>query len=103
MTTSANTLHSNQDVSLLVELTGKNRQGVSTKSGSPRPWFAIGAFATLPGVKYPQAIELFTFDASAVKPAGVYSIPLIATVKDGRPAFDLDLSAAQPVQSRASA
>ena len=75
----------------------------SSKSATPRPWFAIGAFATLPGVKYPQAIELFTFDAASVKPAGLYSIPMVATVKDGRPAFDLDLSAAQPVVNKAPA
>jgi|TARA_Y100000996_G_scaffold407340_1_gene384832 hypothetical protein len=96
-------LSSNQDISLQIELTGKNRSGVSSKSGTPRPWFAIGAFATLPGVKYPQAIELFTFDAASVKPAGLYSIPMVATVKDGRPAFDLDLSAAQPVVNKAPA
>lgn len=89
--------HAAQNINLQVEFTGVQRQGVSNKGQTPRPYWILQAFAQLPGIKYPQAIELFTFDATQVKPAGVYSIPLVASVKDNRPAFDLDLSAAQPV------
>lgn len=86
-------------ISLRIELTGNQRTGTSNKSGTPRQYFILSAFANLPGVKYPQACEIFTFDASAVKPAGLYDVPLVASIKDGRPAFDLDFSAAQPVKA----
>lgn len=86
-----------QVITLQVEFTGHQRQGVSNKGASPRPYWILQAFAQLPGIKYPQAIELFTFDAAQVKPAGIYTVPLVASVKDNRPAFELDLSAAQPV------
>lgn len=89
-------------ITLQVEFTGHNRSGTSNKSGQPRPYWIMGAFAQLPGIKYPQAIELFTFDVAHVKPAGVYSVPLLASVKDNRPAFELDLAAAQPVPAAAA-
>ncbi|HCA1453243.1 TPA: hypothetical protein MNK97_005586 [Klebsiella pneumoniae] len=89
-------------ISLQVEFTGQNRDGVSNKGPVPKPYWIMGAYALLPGLKYPQAIELFTTKATDVKPAGVYEIPLVASVKDGRPSFDLDLSAARPVAARAA-
>lgn len=87
-----------QPIKLQVEFTGQNRSGTSNKGPQPRPYWILGAFAQLPGIKYPQAIELFTFDVANVKAPGAYLIPLIASVKDNRPAFELDLSAAEPVQ-----
>jgi hypothetical protein len=88
-----------QQIIITVEFTGQNRSGLSTKSGTPKPYWILGAFAELPGIKYPQAIELFTSDAAQVKAPGKYAVPLIASVKDNRPAFELDLLAAQPVQA----
>lgn len=82
-----------------VEFTGENRQGIS-KGG--KPFFVLGAFASLPGVKYPQAMEIFTMDPSQVKMPGAYQVPLITSVKEGRLAIDLDLPAAQPVQAGAN-
>lgn len=90
-------------ISLQVEFTGENRNGVSMKSGSPKPWWSLGAYAHLPGHKYPQAIEVFCSDAALVKAPGLYELPLVASVKDGRPSFDLDLSAARPVAARTAA
>lgn len=88
-----------QPISLRVEFTGENRTVVSNKNpASPKTFFILGAYAELPGKKYPQAIELFCGDPLHIKPAGVFMVPLIATVKDNRPFFELDLSAATPVQ-----
>lgn len=83
-----------------VEYTGAARPGVSTKSGTPKPFWIIEAFAQFPGERYPQAFEIFTFDHAQVKPAGFYEVPVVFTRKDGRPALDLDFSAARPLQAQ---
>ncbi|MNF86484.1 hypothetical protein D3C84_689220 [compost metagenome] len=85
-------------LAVVVEFTGTARTGVSTKSGIPKPFWILEAFAQFPGERYPQAFEVFTFDAAQVKPAGFYEVPVVFTRKDGRPAQDLDYSAARPVQ-----
>src|SRR3990167_1951028 len=82
--------------SVLVEYTGNASSGVSTKSGTPKPFWIIEAFAQFPGERYPQAFEIFTFDHAQVKPAGFFEIPVVFTRKDGRPALDLDYAAARP-------
>lgn len=87
---------------VVVEFTGKSRSGVSQKSGTPRPFWIMEAFAQFPGERYPQAFEVFTFDAAELKQAGFYEIPLVFTRKDNRPAQDLDFSAARPVQAAAA-
>lgn len=87
---------------VVVEFTGESRTGVSTKSGTPKPFWILEAFAQFPGERYPQAFEVFTFDAAQVKPAGFYEVPVVFTRKDGRPAQDLDYSAARPVQAPAA-
>lgn len=85
--------------SVVVEFTGKSRQGVSTKGGTPKPYWIMEAFAQFPGERYPQAFEVFTFDASQVKPEGFYDVPVVFVRKDGRNALDLDYSAARPAQA----
>ena len=81
-------------LSINIEFTGANRSGVS-KGG--KPYFILGAFGHLPGVKYPQSMELFTMDAASVKAPGTYLVPLIASIKEGKLAFEPDLSAAASV------
>lgn len=91
-----------QAISLKIEFTGENRAVVSNKNpAAPKTFYILGAYAELPGKKYPQAIEIFCGNPADIKPAGVYMVPLIATVKDNRPAFELDISAATPVQKAA--
>lgn len=78
-------------LSITIEFTGANRNGVS-KGG--KPYWILGAFAHLPGVKYPQTMELFTMDAGSLKAPGTYLVPLISSIKEGRLAFEPDLMAA---------
>jgi len=82
-------------LSLTIEFTGANRNGVSSKS--QKPYWILGAFAHLPGVKYPQTMELFTMDPTALKAPGTYLVPLISSIKEGRLSFEPDLSAAVAV------
>jgi hypothetical protein len=88
--------------SVTVEYTGAARAGVSTKSGTPKPFWIIEAFAQFPGERYPQAFEIFTFDHAQVKPAGFFEVPVTFTRKDGRPAMDFDYLAARPVLASSS-
>lgn len=93
-----------QPISLRIEFTGENRTVVSNKNpASPKTFYILGAYAELPGKKYPQAIELFCGNPADIKPAGVFMVPLVASVKDNRPFFELDLSAAVPAQKTAAA
>lgn len=80
-----------------VEVEGIKRTGV-TKSN--KPYFIISCYVTLPGLKHPQACELFS--DKALNP-GLYSCPLVASIRDNRPAFDVELSAAQPLKPGVSA
>jgi hypothetical protein len=82
---------------VVVEYTGNARTGVSTKSGTPKPFWIIEAFAQFPGERYPQAFEIFTFDPVQVKPAGFFEVPVVFARKEGRPALDLDYVAARPI------
>ncbi|RFF52931.1 propanediol utilization protein [Xanthomonas campestris] len=77
--------------SIDIEFTGANKNGVS-KSG--KPYWVLGAFAHLPGIKHPQMYELFTMDPAALKAPGTYRVPLISSIKEGRLSFEPDLSAA---------
>ena len=79
-----------------VEVEAISRTGV-TKSN--KPYFILACYVTLPGVKFPQACELFS--DKALNP-GQYIAPVVASIRDRRPSFDVDISAAQPVKSGAT-
>lgn len=100
-------MHKQSDhLSVNVEFTGKAKNGVSTKSGSAKPFWIMEAFAQFPGERYPQALEVFTFDPQQVKTAGFYDVPVAFKRDDGRVSMELDYSAARPVSAspaRASA
>jgi hypothetical protein len=85
-------------MNLTVEVERIARDGM-TNSKTPKPYYILDCYVTLPGLKHPQACQLFSG-----KPlnAGFYNVPLVASVKEKRPAFDLDLSEASPV-SKANA
>jgi len=87
---------------LNVELTGSQRSVTSNKNpNSPRTFYILSAYAELPGHKYPQDLEIFIADPAHLKPAGTYSVPLVASVKDNRCHFELDFSVARPVSKAA--
>lgn len=83
---------------LTVEVERIARNGM-TKGTTPKPYFILDCYVTLPGIKHPQAVQLFS--SNPLNP-GFYNVPLIASVKDRRPAFDLEMSEAQP-QAKATA
>jgi hypothetical protein len=95
-----------EHLSVHVEFTGKTKNGVSTKSGTAKPWWIMEAYAQFPGERYPQALEVFTFDAQQVRTAGFYEVPVAFKRDDGRVSMELDYLAARPVSAsptRASA
>lgn len=81
-----------------VELTGFNKNGTSMKSGTPRPWWRLGAYVQVQGLLHPQAIEIFTFNVEDVKPAGVYTTVCSTQIRDGRIQLEIDLSQLNPAQ-----
>lgn len=91
-----------QPIVITVELTGEQRAVTSHKNpNQPRTFYILLGYADLPGHKYPQSIEIFVADPKHLMPAGTYQIPLVASVKDNRPSFEFDLSAARPVNKAA--
>ena len=63
---------------LKVEVEKIARQGM-TKGATPKPYFIFDCYVTLPGVKFPQACQLFS---DTVLNPGHYNVPLIASIKD---------------------
>lgn len=85
-------------ISLPVEVVDLAHSG-QTKSDTPKPFYILNTYVSLPGIKFPQACKLFS---NRNLTPGHYVVPLTAQVKEGRPFFDLDLSAAQPSKSAAA-
>lgn len=75
---------------LTVEVERIAKHGM-TNSKTPKPYYILDCFVTLPGIKHPQACQLFS--PEPMNP-GFYTVPLVASVKDRRPAFELDMSEA---------
>lgn len=86
-----------QNIVATIELTGQNKTGTSMKSGSPKPWWRLGAYVQVPGLLHPQAIELFTFEVTQVQPAGKYEAPCVTRIQDGNIIVQPDLSQLKPV------
>jgi hypothetical protein len=85
-------------MNLTVEVERIARDGM-TKGTTPKPYYILDCYVSLPGLKHPQACQLFSG-----KPlnAGFYTVPLIASIKDKRPSFDLDMSEALPASKAAA-
>jgi hypothetical protein len=77
-----------------VEFTGQNKTGTSMKSGSPKPWWRLGAYVQVPGLLHPQAIEFFCNDATQLKAPGLYNVPCATRITDGRIHLEPDLTQA---------
>lgn len=75
-----------------IELTGQNKTGTSMKSGSPKPWWRLGAYVQVPGLLHPQAIEFFISDPTHLQPAGKYQAPCITRIQDGKILVEPDIS-----------
>lgn len=89
-----------QNLTVRVEFNGQNRTGMSK---SNKPYWILGGYATLPGIPYPQAIELFTSDVNCVKAPGHYAVPVTFSVEEKRPAVAFDLLNAKPIDAPAAA
>lgn len=86
-----------QNIVAVIELTGQNKTGTSMKSGSPKPWWRLGAYVQVPGLLHPQAIEFFTSEVIQVQPAGKYEAPCVTRIQDGNIIVQPDLSQLKPV------
>ena len=64
-----------------------------TNSKTPKPYYILDCYVNLPGVKHPQACQLFS---SKPLNAGLYEAPLVASIEDRKPTFKLDLTLATP-------
>jgi hypothetical protein len=79
-----------------VEVEGIVHSGVSK---SNKPYFILSTYVTLPGLKHPQACNLFS-DKTLMP--GDYEAPLVFSIEDKRPAAQIDLAAAQPARAAAA-
>lgn len=86
-----------------IELTGQNKTGTSMKSGSPKPWWRLGAYVQVPGLLHPQAIEFFTSEVTQVQPAGKYEAPCATRIQDGKIVVEPDLSQLKAVTASRAA
>lgn len=68
---------------------------------APKTFWITSGYVHLPGMLFPQAVELFVGDVTKVLTPGDYVVPLTFAVKDNRPSVELDLSAARPVKAAA--
>ena len=81
-----------ENIVATIELTGLNKTGTSMKSGTPKPWWRIGADVHVPGLLHPQAIEFFTSEVTQVQPAGKYQAPCVTRIVEGKIVVEPDLS-----------
>lgn len=78
-------------------------QKTSNKNpAAPKSFWITSAYASFPGMKFPQACELFVGDVTQVLTPGDYMVPVNFTIKDNRPHTELDLVAARPVKAAAA-
>lgn len=77
---------------LKVEIEGVKKSGVSK---AQRQYFILSCYVHLPDVRHPQACELFS---DKLLNPGSYSVPCSFTIKENRPAFEMNLSEAQPLK-----
>lgn len=82
---------------LKVEIEGIKKQGISK---SNTPYFILACYVQLPGVKHPQACDLFS---DKVLIPGIYDVPAAFAIKENRPAFEMRLSEARPVKQGVTA
>ena len=74
---------------LKVEVEGIKHSGV-TKGN--KPYFILSCYVLLPGLRHPQACDLFSDKALN---SGTYDVPCAFSIKENRPAFELKLSEAR--------
>lgn len=82
---------------LKVEVEGIKKSGVSK---SNTPYFILACYVMLPGVRHPQACDLFS--DKALNP-GTYDVPAAFSIKENRPSMEMKLSEARPVKLGAAA
>lgn len=85
----------NTPLSLVVEVEDIASSGVGGKN-KDKPYYIHNAYVHLPNLRHPQACQLF---GSKMLPPGKYNVPLVGSIKERRPSFDLDLTAATPIQA----
>jgi hypothetical protein len=77
-------------MTLLIEVTGRERSGISTKSGSSKPWCMFEAYVHLPNDPYPQKTSFYAQAVNEVPQPGTYECDVNVDVRDGRLEFTCD-------------
>lgn len=80
-----------------VEIEAIKRNGVNK---AQRPYFILSAYAMLPGFKHPQLIDFYC--ETLHSPGAVLDVPVVCSVKDGKPNWEPDYSAARPASKAAA-
>lgn len=75
---------------LLVEVTGRERSGVSSKSGSPKPYCMFEGYVHLPGDPYPQKTSFYAEASNQVPQPGTYECDVVINVNQGKLQFICD-------------
>lgn len=78
---------------LKVEIEGVKKSGVSK---AQKQYFILSCYIYLPDVRHPQACELFS---DKLLNPGTYSVPCAFSIKENRPAIELNLSEASSLKA----
>lgn len=83
-------------LNVAVKVIGTEPKISNKNPAAPKPFWITSAYVDMPGMMFPQAVELYVGDVTKVLAPGDYFVPCLFPIKDNRPSVELDLSAARP-------
>lgn len=87
---------------ILIETMGKvTKSGIATKS--QKPFIMVEAFLHSNDSKYPQFFEYYAASQQEILPPGFYEVPVVLSIRDGRPNFFTDYQKSARVNPPAQA
>lgn len=89
-------------LSVAVIVVGTQQKTSNKNPAAPKAFWITSAYVDMPGMQFPQAVELFVGDVTQVLAPGNYIVPCSFPIKDNRPSVELDLSAARPAPAKAA-
>lgn len=90
---------SQAQLSVPLIVVGTTAKTSNKNPAAPKAFWITSAYVSMPGMKFPQAVELFVGDVTQVLTPGDYLVPVNFAVKDNRPSVELDLVSARPVKA----
>jgi len=92
-----------QPLNVAIKVIGTVQKVSNKNPAAPKTFWITSAYVDMPGMMFPQAIELFVGDVTNVLAPGDYFVPCQFPIKENRPSVELDLSAARPAEKKAAA